>query len=137
MGVEDRFPYPRELVVGVVRTTEDVDRALASLQDAGFASDAAQVLHGEDDARSLDVSGDAHGFRGQVIRTLQAAVSSDLDHVRRHAEHMRAGDYVVAVAVGEDDDAKRRAADALHAADAHFVNYYGNNYIESLDVERP
>jgi hypothetical protein len=107
------------------------------LRDVGFGSDRSQVLHGEDDARSLDVSGDAHGFRGQVIRALQAAVSWDLDHVRRHAEHMRAGDYVVAVAVGEDDDAKRRAADALHAADADFVNYYGDNYIESLDVRRP
>ena len=60
------------------------------------------------------------------------ATSDDLVHVRRHAEHLAGGGYVVAVAVGEDELAKQRAADALRA-DGEFLNYYGDNYIESLD----
>jgi hypothetical protein len=128
----DRFPYPRQLVVGLLRDEQGVDRASKRLRTGGFETDRYTVLHGADDARSLDVTGEAHGLRGQVIRVLQAASSDDLEHVRRHAQHLASGGYVVAVAVGEDEDAKQRAADALRA-DGEFLNYYADNYIESLD----
>jgi hypothetical protein len=128
----DRFPYPRRLVVGLLRDEQGVQRASERLRRGGFESDRYTVLHGADDARSLDVTGEAHGLRGEVIRALQAASGDDLDHVRRHAEHLAGGGYVVAVAVGEDEDAKQRAADALRA-DGEFLNYYADNYIESLD----
>jgi hypothetical protein len=130
----ERFPYPLGLVVGVLRSTEQVQRAEEELERAGLTSQRREVLHGEDDARSLDVSGDAHGLRGRLIRALQQAASPDLDHARRHAEYMRAGDYVLAVEVGNDEDAKRGVADALRAAGAEFLNYYGENYIESLSA---
>ncbi|MCA1677576.1 MAG: hypothetical protein LC777_00825 [Actinobacteria bacterium] len=55
--------------------------------------------------------------------------------MRRHVEHLRGGDYVLAVFVGEDEDAKQQAAAALRTAAAGFINYYADNYIESLDVE--
>jgi hypothetical protein len=129
----ERFPYPRQLVVGVFGDEENLQRALTGLERAGFGSDRYEVLHGEQDARSLDIKGDAHGLRGNVIRALQSAASDDFDHVRRHAEHLRAGDHVLAVGVGEDDDAKTRAADALRAAGGEFINYYADNYIESLE----
>src|SRR3954468_21922906 len=128
----DRFPYPRQLVVGVFDDEQDLQRALKGLQRSGFGADRYEVLHGEQDARSLDLTGEAHGLRGNVIRTMQAVSSDDLDHVRRHVEHLLAGDHVVAVAVGEDEDAKRQAADALRAAGGAFINYYADNYIESL-----
>jgi hypothetical protein len=129
----DRFPYPRQLVVGVFGSEQGVQRSSDALQRVGFAQDRFLVLHGEEDARSLDVEGDEHGLRGRLIRTLQAASSTDLDHVRRHADHLLSGDYVVAVAVGEDEDAKQRAVDALHDAGGVFVNYYADNYIESFE----
>jgi hypothetical protein len=128
----DRFPYPRRLVVGLFHDEQGVHRASERLRRSGFESARFTVLHGAGDARSLDVTGEAHGLRGEVIRALQAASSDDLDHVRRHSEHLAGGGYVVAVAVGEDEDAKRRAADALRA-DGEFLNYYADNYIESLD----
>jgi hypothetical protein len=130
----ERFPYPRQLVVGVFRHEEDLQRALEALERAGFEPERREVLHGEQDARSLDVSGEAHGFRGHVMRLLQAASSEDLDHVRRHAEHLRAGHYVLAVAVGDDEQAKQRAAGAMRDSRGEFLNYYADNYIESLDV---
>jgi hypothetical protein len=128
----ERFPYPLGLVVGVFRSTEQLERAEEGLERAGLTSQRSEVLHGEEDARSLDISGDAHGLRGRLIRALQKASSPDLDHARRHAQYMRDGDYVLAVEVGNDEDAKRGVADALRAAGAEFLNYYGENYIESL-----
>ena len=59
-------------------------------------------------------------------------LSDDADHVQRYAESLRAGHYVVGVAVGEDDAAKRQAADALRAAHAEHLNYYAENYVEDL-----
>lgn len=133
----DPFPYPRELVVGVLRDEAAVHDAFGALQRAGFTEDRFAVLHGEEDARRLDVSGDEHGLAGRIIRLLQAASSPDLDHVRRHAAHLRSGDYVVGVAVGEDEDARQRAVDALRAAGAGFINYYADNYIESFGIVDP
>ena len=39
---------------------------------------------------------------------------------------------VVGVSVGDDEAAKERAADALRASDARFLNYYADNYVEDL-----
>ena len=86
-----------------------------------------------EDAQSLDVTGEAHGFGGRLVRALQWLSSPDHDHLRRHAEHLRAGGFVIGVDVGEDEDAKRRAADALRAGGGDFLNYYADLYIESLD----
>jgi hypothetical protein len=70
-----------------------------------------------------------------IMRRLQAAVSDDADHVRRYEEHLRAGHYVVGVAVGEDEAAKLQAAGALRAARAEFLHYYAKNYVEDLPGE--
>jgi hypothetical protein len=131
----DPFPYPRQLVVGVIAGEGAAQHASESLLQAGFAPDRVVVLHGEEDAHRLDVAGDEHGLGGKLIRTLQAASSFDLDHVRSHAAHLRSGDYVVGVAVGEDEDARQRAVDGLRAAGAEFINYYGDNYIQSYEQD--
>ena len=62
-------------------------------------------------------------------------MSNDLDHVQLHAAHLRAGDDVVGVAVGDDEEARDRAADALRIAGAAFINYYGDNYIQSYEAD--
>jgi hypothetical protein len=120
----ERFPYPYEFVVGMFGDDQGVQRAVEGLRRVGFASDDYAVLYGAQDAESLDVTGESHGFRGRLIRLLQAAVSDDLDHVRHHAEHLRTGGYVVAIAVGKDETAKRRAAHALADAEGEFLNHY-------------
>jgi hypothetical protein len=129
----DPFPYPRQLVVGVIGGDAVPRPASEALERAGFAPDRFVILQGEHDARRLDVEGDEHGLAGRLVRTLQAVSSPDLDHVRSHAARLRSGDLVVAVVVGEDEDAKQRPVDALRAAGGRFVNYYADNYIESFD----
>jgi hypothetical protein len=129
----DPFPYPRRLVVGVLGDEEGVRKAAEALQRAGVAQERFVVLHGAEDARRLDVGGEQHGLAGVLMRKLQSVSSPDLDHVRRHAAHLESGDYVVGIAIDEDDDDKQRAVDALQAAGARFVNYYADNYIESFE----
>ena len=114
------------------------DAALASarerLAQAGFAPDRYDVLEGERDIGRIDVEGEGHGLVGTVKRWLQGVLSDDADHARRYAEHLREGHFVLGVSVGEDEAAKQRAADALRGADAQFINYYAENYVEDLSA---
>lgn len=48
---------------------------------------------------------------------------------------LRSGDDVVGVAVGDDEEARQRAVDALRTAGAAFINYYGDTHIESYEPD--
>jgi hypothetical protein len=128
----DTFPYPEGSVVAIVTDSGALDDARRRLAEAGFAPDRCDVLHGEEGLARIDVQGEAHGRSGSLMRRLQSVLSDDADHVRGYAEHLQAGHYVVGVAVGEDDAAKWRAADALRASSTETLHYYAENYVEDL-----
>lgn len=130
----DSFPYPRGRVVAVLADDAAFEDARRRLEGAGFGADRYDVLHGAGDLARIDVEGEAHGRTGTIMRRVQAALSDDADHARRYADELRAGHYVLGVAVGEDEAAKQRAADALRAAHGEFLNYYADNYVEDLDA---
>ena len=128
----DRFPYPRQLVVGSFESEEGLSDALDALKQRGFDPDGWDVLHGEQDARSLDPEGTAHGVGGKMIRALQSAFSFEREHAREYAARLRSGDYVLAVSVGDNEQAKVRAAEAMRANGGDFINYYADTNIEAL-----
>ena len=130
----DSFPYPGGSVVGVITDEATVEAAREGLEQAGFGAGQCDVLHGDEGLARIDVSGEAHGRTGSIKRRLQAALSDDADDVRRYADHLRAGHYIVGVAVGDDEAAKQRAADALRAVHPEFLKYYADNYVEDLDA---
>jgi hypothetical protein len=132
LSARDRFPYPGGNVVGVLLDDAALSGARERLGQAGFAPDRYDVLEGERDIGRIDVKGEGHGLAGTVKRWLQGVLSDDADHARRYAEHLREGHFVVGVSVGGDEAAKQRAADVLRAADAQFINYYAENYVEDL-----
>ena len=127
----DSFPYPRGSVVGILTDDAAFEDARRRLEQAGFGADRCDVLHGYEGLARIDVGGEAHGTAGTMMRRLQAVVNDDADDVRRYAEQLRAGHYIVGVAVGDDEAAKQRAADALRAAHAEFVSYYAKNWLRA------
>jgi hypothetical protein len=131
-SARDRFPYPGGNVLGVLLDESALNGARDRLAQAGFAPDRYDVLEGERDVGRIDVKGERHGLVGTVERWLQRVFSDDAEHARRYAEHLREGHFVLGVSVGEDEAAKQRAADALRGADAQFINYYAENYVEDL-----
>jgi len=118
--------------VGLLENDQTVQRAVERLAQVGFRPDTYEVLHGDEDARSLDLEGTAHGLGGRLLRALQDLSSYDRDHTRRHVEHLQAGGYVLAVVVGDDEVAKLRAAEAMTENGGEFVNHYADTYIETL-----
>jgi hypothetical protein len=129
---QDSFPYPGGNVIGGLPDEAAFASARESLEQSGFGPDRYQVLHGQDDAMRIDVTGETHGWTGTVIRKLQAVMSDEAEITRSYAEYVREGHYLVAVSVGDDDNAKRLATDALHAADAQFLTYFSAHTIEDL-----
>jgi hypothetical protein len=128
----DPFPYPRGSVVGILTDEATFEDARQRLERDGFGADRCDVLHGDEGLARIDVEGEAHGKGGKIMRRIQAVLSDDADDVRGYAEHLRAGHYVVGVAVGDDEAAKQRAADAFRAAHGEFIHYYADNYVEDL-----
>jgi hypothetical protein len=133
-SARDRFPYPGGNVIGVLADEAALNGARERLAEAGFGPDRYDVLEGERDVGRIDVGGGKHGFVGTVERWLQGVFSDDADHARRYAEQLREGHFVVGVAVGQDEAAKQRAASALRGADAQFINFYAENYVEDLSA---
>jgi hypothetical protein len=119
-------------VAGSRQADPTFEDARTRLSQSGFGADRCHVLHGEEGLARIDVEGEAHGRGGTFMRRLQSVLSDDSDHVREYAEHLRAGHYVVGVAVGDDETAKQRAAEALRAAHGEVVHYYAENYVEDL-----
>lgn len=130
----DTFPYPGGSVVGILPDSAALESARRLLEQAGFDIDRCDELHGEDGLASIDVDGAAHGASGSLMRRLQSALSDEADHLRRYADALRSGQYVLGIRVGEDEMAKERAADALRAAPAEFLHYYAEHYVEDLDA---
>src|SRR3954464_11546791 len=97
----DPFPYPRGSVVGILTDEATFEDARHRLTQGGFGADCCDVLHGEQGLARIDVEGEAHGKRGRLTRRLQRVLSDDADDVRGYVEHLRAGHYVVGVAVGD------------------------------------
>jgi hypothetical protein len=127
-----QFSYPSGSVVGGFVDESASISARERLDHAGFGRDDYEVLYGEDDAGRIDITGEAHGTMGRVFRRLQDPVTDEGDRVRRYAEYLRGGHYLIGVRVGDDEAAKQRAAAALHEADAQFLTYYAASYIEDL-----
>jgi len=128
----DSFPYPQGSVVGVFADDTTVEDARRRLEQSGFGADRYEVLHGEQGLARIDVDGAAHGRSGSIKRRLQSVFSDDADQARRYADDLRDGHYIVGVVVGEDEAAKRQAADALRGAHADSLAYYAKNYVEDL-----
>ena len=128
----DSFPYPTGSVVGVLANAAALDDARRRLTEAGFDPERCDVLHGEAGVARIDTEGEAHGRTGRLARRLQDVLSDDAHDVRQYAQHLRDGRYVMGINVGDDEQAKQRAADALAGAHAEFLHYYAESYVEDL-----
>jgi hypothetical protein len=129
--------YPTNRVVGTISDGDQTEHAVEALVKAGFDRGAIEVLHGDQDVRRLDPSGDEHGIFAKLQRTLvRGAVGSELKHLTHHVGDLRAGRFVVMVLAPERRN-RDVAADILHAHGAEFVGFYGRWAYESLPEESP
>lgn len=133
-GKTEFISYPTHRVVGTIEDPRSARAAIEALSRAGFEPSEIDVLHGEEDLRRLDPTGEEHGFLARFQRTLirHVAPMEEYRHLRQHVDDVRAGRFVIMV-LAKERDKRQRAADILNAHDAEFVGFYGRWAYESLE----
>ncbi len=124
--------YPTDHLMGVLPSPSAADAAIAELEGAGIAPDDIRVLVGEEAALRIDGRGTHHGIVARLYRLVQFTQMDQAPDFRRYEREARRGHPVVAVK--ETDPGRRRIVRAiLRARGAHFTNFYGRLFTETLD----
>jgi uncharacterized protein (TIGR02246 family) len=133
---QDFIRYPTNRVVGTIADAKNAPAAINALLHAGFDRQHIDILHGDEDVRRLDPTGEEHGFLAQFQRTLirLAGPAEEYKSLRHHVEDVRAGRFVIMVLVKERDE-RMRPADILNAHGAEFVGFYGRWAWEGLTTD--
>ena len=124
--------YPTDHLMGVLPSAAAAEAAIAELGRAGVPPTAIRVLVGEEAALRIDGRGTHHGLMARLYRLLQFTQMDQAPDFRRYEREARRGHPVVAVK--ETDPARRTAIrKILRAHGAHFTNFYGRFFTETLD----
>jgi hypothetical protein len=126
---EEFLKYPAGNVIALMTDGDAVAAALDDLTGAGFPRDKMYVLAGPAGAERLDVTGQHHGLRGRVYRTL-GQVGDEHEELLRAGDHLEAGG--LAVRVPADKDEKAVAARILGEHGAVHIVYMGKATYETL-----
>ena len=126
-----RGTYPTDHVLGVVDDPADAAGAAAALVAAGLPTADVTILRGDAGAEAMDGLGEAHGFFGRLVRTLQFTTMDQMPDFALYEAAIRDGRAVVAVRV-PDREAVTRVRDVLTEHGAHFLNFYARLYTEEL-----
>jgi hypothetical protein len=118
--------------MGILPSPAEADAAVAELTGRGVSPDAIRLLVGEDAALRIDGRGKHHGLAARIYRLIQFTQMDQAPDFRRYELEARRGHPVIAIR--ETDPARRRTARAvLRRHGAHFTNFYGRYYTETLD----
>ena len=124
--------YPTDHLMGVLPSPAAADAAVTELAAAGFDRQAIRVLVGEEAALRIDGRGMHHGLVARLYRLVQFTQMDQAPDFRRYELEARRGHPVIAVK--ETDPVRRRAVRSiLRSHGAHFTNFYGRFFTETLD----
>lgn len=121
--------YPSDRVIGTIDSPDDLQAALATLQDADIEVE--RVFSGQAGIERIDRSGKYHGPLARLVRFVQF-MGEEQTHLQQHEAQLAAGHFLVSVVVGKDTALKDKVRDILHAHGGHYVHYYGSSTIQDL-----
>jgi len=118
-------------LLAVLDTAEAATAARGELERAGFPPEAITVLHGDGDADRIDSLGKVRGRWRRAWRILQFTQTDQMVDLVVYEAALRDGRTVIAVHAPRMPD-RERAKRALHAAGAHFMNFFGRFATEDI-----
>jgi hypothetical protein len=125
---------PTNKVAGSIDTADSVTAALRDLQSAGFPANEVELVADTEAARQISVDDATQEPRVHIFDAKQE-VPAFYDApviVKRVAQELQAGHYLVGV-VARDDETRERVRDILRSNGGHFINFYGRFAAESLE----
>jgi len=125
--------YPRQNVVAVIDTAQQMEDAVTALTAGGFLESEIGIGSGVDIADRMRETTGRSGFTAMAMRFSEAlGMPNDESDVKgRYEQAMRDGQFVVAV-LAPTSERKRRALDILASHGAHDAVYFGRFVIEKL-----
>ncbi len=124
--------YPTDHLLGILPDDHAAGGVTADLGAIGVSPSDVRIFAGEDAALRIDGRGTHHGLIARLYRLVQLTQMDQAPDFRRYEEEARRGHPVIAVR--ETSPERRRAIRAvLRRHGAHFVNFYGRVYTETLD----
>ena len=122
---------PVNQVVAILPQEADVQRIIAEMHKAEFASEDIGILSGRKDAHKLDAASGRQGWLTKLARVGPGFGDLDAGNLKDYAEALRNNETVIAVAA-KHGDKRREIADLLKQHGAKFINSYGMFSIEGL-----
>jgi hypothetical protein len=122
---------PVNQVVAILPQEADVQRVIAELHKAEFASEDIGILSGRKDAHKLDAASGRQGWLTKLARVGPGFGDLDAGNLKDYAEALRNNETVIAV-VATLGSKRREIADLLKQHGAKFINSYGMFSIEGL-----
>jgi hypothetical protein len=120
---------PVHEVAAVLPDEQTAVDACRELQDAGITITEAQILHGPEGARILDINGDQHGYTTRVLRAIQK-LGYDQTFLAIYDEALHRGQAVLTV--GCSHAVTRPVAQLLDARGGHAIVWFGRGTAEQL-----
>ena len=127
--------YPRQNVVAIIDTPQQVEDAVNELTAGGFLESEIGIGSGADLADRMRETTGRSGFTAMAMRFSEAlGVPNDESEMKGEYEQaMRNGRFVVAV-LAPTSERKQRALDILSSHGAHDAVYFGRFLIEKLQT---
>ena len=122
---------PVNQVIAILQPEADVERVVADLHAAGFASDDIGVLSGRKDTHKLDAASGKKGWLAKLAQIGPEFGDLDVGNMKDYADALRHNSTVIAV-VATQGSKRREIADLLKHHGATFINSYGMFSIEGL-----
>jgi hypothetical protein len=127
LNEKDNFlRQPRNKLVGIINTPEELQAAIVELNKAGFGEDAIDVLCGKEGADRLDVTGDKHGPLARLYRFVEQA-----KNLPEYQQDLLSGHFLIAIEAAEEDK-RAQALNILQSHGGHQINFYGKWIVEGL-----
>jgi hypothetical protein len=124
--------YPTGRLYAVIDDAAASGRAVEALVAAGVDPSRIEVLRGDTAADAFDGTGTRHGPFARFRRTIEFTLMDQMPDFAWYEAAIRDGRAVIAVRPA-DAAQMRVAAEALRAAGAHFMNYFGRFATEELE----
>ena len=128
-SIEPRM-YPTNRIIGIINAKEDVDNAVRSLQEAGFAEDAIVVFTGEEIVKQIGFSEEHNSPKWRIIRALQH-LGEEGEIFDRFKEAMLAENYTISIPAKESET-REQATKILKEHNAYDLHFFGKGAIQDL-----
>ena len=128
--------YPSNKVVAIVDDKYEADEAIHDLSLNGFDESKIDESVGSDGLKFLDPDGRSHGWGTKVVRMWQnLAQGEEYKYLNRIRDNLKRGHAVVSVPV-KDLNSRIKAAKILAEHNGKDIRYYGQLFVEHLDVQK-